>query len=78
MPTGPRGERRPADVIGAAIIGARINTGEVAEDSKRKPGWFVPVMLPRAPMPLVVPLKKEVPSLSAPPRAGWVRRCSYG
>ena len=28
MPTGPRGEKRPADVIGAAIMVARIATGE--------------------------------------------------
>ncbi len=28
MPKGPRGEKRPADVIGAAIKVARIATGE--------------------------------------------------
>ena len=28
MPKGPKGERRPADVIGAAIMVARIATGE--------------------------------------------------
>ena len=28
MPRGPKGERRPADVIGAAIMVARIATGE--------------------------------------------------
>jgi hypothetical protein len=38
MPTGPRGERRPADVIGAAIMVARIATGEIVEDSKTKSG----------------------------------------
>lgn len=32
MPKGPRGEKRPADVIGAAIKVARIATGEEAED----------------------------------------------
>lgn len=31
MPKGPRGERRPADVIGAAIMVARIATGEIEE-----------------------------------------------
>jgi hypothetical protein len=36
MPTGPRGERRPADVIGAAIMVAKIATGELADDSKSK------------------------------------------
>jgi hypothetical protein len=33
MPKGPRGERRPADVIGAAIMVGRIATGEI-EDKK--------------------------------------------
>ena len=28
MPNGPRGERRPADVIGAAVKVMRIATGE--------------------------------------------------
>lgn len=32
MPRGPKGERRPADVIGAAIMVARIATGEAADD----------------------------------------------
>ena len=32
MPRGPRGERRPADVIGAAVKVMRIATGEEAED----------------------------------------------
>jgi hypothetical protein len=29
MPKGPRGEKRPADVIGAAIMVAKIATGEI-------------------------------------------------
>ncbi len=33
MPRGPRGEKRPADVIGAAVMVARIATGEI-EDRK--------------------------------------------
>ena len=40
MPKGPKGEKRPADVIGNAIKIARIATGEeedtVAEDGKDK------------------------------------------
>jgi len=32
MPKGPKGEKRPADVIGAAIKVARIATGEELED----------------------------------------------
>jgi len=31
MPTGPRGEKRPADVIGAAIMVGRLATGEITE-----------------------------------------------
>ena len=37
MPKGPRGEKRPADVVGAAIMVARIATGEV-EDTLANPG----------------------------------------
>jgi hypothetical protein len=29
MPRGPKGEKRPADVIGAAVMIGRIATGEV-------------------------------------------------
>ena len=36
MPKGPRGERRPADVIGNAVHVMRIATGEV-EDTVRDP-----------------------------------------
>jgi hypothetical protein len=32
MPKGPKGERRPADVIGAAVKVMRIATGEETED----------------------------------------------
>ena len=32
MPKGPRREKRPADVIGAAVKVARIATGEIEED----------------------------------------------
>ena len=33
MPKGPRGEKRPADVIGNAIKVARIATGEEQDDA---------------------------------------------
>lgn len=32
MPKGPRGEKRPADVIGNAVKIAQIATGEVEDD----------------------------------------------
>ena len=32
MPRGPKGEKRPADVIGAAVTVAKIATGETKED----------------------------------------------
>ncbi len=32
MPTEPKGEKRPADVIGNAVMVAKISTGEI-EDS---------------------------------------------
>jgi len=31
MPKGPKGERRPADVIGAAVMVGRIATAEIEE-----------------------------------------------
>jgi hypothetical protein len=32
VPKGPRGEKRPADAIGRAIMVARIATGEIDDD----------------------------------------------
>lgn len=37
MPRGPKGEKRPADVIGNAILVARIATGEVEETLGKAP-----------------------------------------
>ena len=37
MPRGPKGEKRPADVIGNAVKVMRIATGE-AEETGREPG----------------------------------------
>jgi len=34
MPKGPQGQKRPADVIGAAVMVGKIATGEV-QDKKR-------------------------------------------
>jgi hypothetical protein len=36
MPRGTNGEKRPADVIGCAVIVGRIATGEVAETPKEE------------------------------------------
>jgi len=33
MPGGPKGEKRPADVIGAAVMVGRIATGEIDESA---------------------------------------------
>ena len=32
MPKGPRGEKRPADAIGRAVMIAKIATGEISDD----------------------------------------------
>jgi hypothetical protein len=37
MPKGPRGERRPADVIGNAVKVMRIATGEEPDDREDAP-----------------------------------------
>lgn len=36
MPRGPRGEKRPADVIGAAILVGKLATGEATENLEPK------------------------------------------
>jgi hypothetical protein len=36
MPKGPQGQKRPADVIGAAIMVAKIATGEAEEKADGK------------------------------------------
>ena len=38
MPTGPRGERRPADVIGWAVAVARLSVGDDVETLKTQTG----------------------------------------
>jgi hypothetical protein len=38
MPRGPKGEKRPADVIGNAVKVMRIATGEIEEDRGTTPG----------------------------------------
>jgi hypothetical protein len=38
MPRGPKGEKRPADVIGNAIMIARIATGEIDETATTDDG----------------------------------------
>ena len=38
MPKGPRGEKRPADVIGGAIKVAKIATAEIDEDTTAPKG----------------------------------------
>jgi hypothetical protein len=37
MPRGPKGEKRPADVIGNAVHVMRIATGEIDEDLGQSP-----------------------------------------
>lgn len=37
MPKGPKGEKRPADVIGNAVKVMRIATGEIGEDTGSAP-----------------------------------------
>ena len=38
MPRGPKGEKRPADVVGAAIMVAKIATGEVSDAAEPDDG----------------------------------------
>lgn len=34
MPKGPKGEKRPGDVVGAAVMVAKIATGEIEETTE--------------------------------------------
>lgn len=36
MPKGPRGEQRPADAIGRAVMAGRIATGEIEDERDEK------------------------------------------
>jgi hypothetical protein len=38
MPRGPKGEKRPADVIGAAVMVGKIATGEIDESATTEDG----------------------------------------
>ena len=38
MPTGPSGQKRPADVVGCAVTVAKIATGEIVELTVKKSG----------------------------------------
>ncbi|WP_217425501.1 hypothetical protein [Magnetospirillum sp. SS-4] len=38
IPKGPKGQKRPADVIGAAIMVAKIATGEIEESTELDDG----------------------------------------
>ena len=38
MPKGPKGQKRPANVVGCAVTVAKISTGEIEETSYSVPG----------------------------------------
>lgn len=38
MPKGPQGQKRPADVIGAAVMVGRLAIGEITEELKQPSG----------------------------------------
>ena len=38
MPKGPKGEKRPADAVGAAVMVAKIATGEIEESTETDDG----------------------------------------
>ena len=42
MPTGPKGEKRPADVIDNAVCVMQIATGEAEEDMSGSLKWMKP------------------------------------
>ena len=69
MPTGPNGEKRPADVVGNAITLAKIATGEIEEEfvhqGKRKGGLARAAKLSKA-------RRKEISEMGTKARWGDV------
>jgi hypothetical protein len=64
MPNGPKGERRPADVIGAAVMVAKIATGEIADEkpSRGREGGLQGVHAQQKPLALrsvLIPLENR-------------------
>ena len=49
MPKGPRSEKRPADVIGAAVMPNAVALGKLVEASEPKPGRVVEEEWPEQP-----------------------------
>jgi hypothetical protein len=47
VPRGPKGEKRPADVIGNAVHVMRITTGEIEENDPAKQTETLPGREPR-------------------------------
>jgi hypothetical protein len=41
MPKGPQGQKRPADVIGCAVMVGRLATGEIAAETLTEPSGKV-------------------------------------
>ena len=48
MPKGPKGEKGPADVIGAAVMVGRIATGEIEDADKANAPPAKPIKRPRS------------------------------
>ena len=57
MPRGPKGEKRPADVIGAAVMVGRIATGDVEEERR-------PETLPKIPQLCFFQLRSPATSVA--------------
>jgi hypothetical protein len=78
MPSGPKGERRSADVIGNAVHVIRIATGEI-EDTVLDDG-----IAPASPefcnwklRPLNEPLARNTPATCRSPPSGVPDRCRF-
>lgn len=63
MPKGPRGEKRPADAIGAAVMVGRIATGEIEDERELS---SAAAKLGRAPAPKPRGLYKKRSALLTP------------
>ena len=73
MPKGPQGQKRPADVIGAAVMVAKIATGEVEDRPSKAPARAKGGKLGGAKRAQVLPAnrRKEIARKAA--RARWAK-----
>ena len=63
MPTGPKGQKRPADVVGNAVHVMKVLTGEIVEERHQRPS-----VAPHETQATITGFEASNPSASRKPR----------